>query len=521
MKNILPLIFALFSLSAQAQSYSIEWGELQRVNGRLIYLLPTADGEFYALRWSGGRLFGSYQVSRHENLKFVNKGRIKIHAEQSIANFEGARIIGGKFVVFLSDKREGLNHLFMQTYTKDLVIEGIPVKIATYSLENGGAKGWFDIKMSENEKFLGVVWQVPGKKEQRDRYGFKIFDMELELINEGDYTLPFEAKLSKIHEQQISNNGEYILAITEYEEPQKKTLFYRNLDYKALHIYHIAEDGLQDFELDFDGKRIVAMEMSSDTSDLITVTGIYGEKEGQGVQGIFHQRINVETREVVHEGFKEFDQEFVTQDWTDRERAKADRREARGRGEPQLYNYRMRDANLMEDGSIVGTMEQYYMQIVTSNGQAGQTTQTYYYYYNDIIAYKINPEGEFDWIEKVRKYQVSTNDGGPYSSYESFMDDGKLYMIFNDNIRNYNEAGEFSEIEKLYIANYGRKKNVVAIASIDLETGEKERKTFFDRGDISALTVPKLFDVNYNNGEMLIYAIWGNKEKIGVLKFKN
>ena len=161
------------------------------------------------------------------------------------------------------------------------------------------------------------------------------------------------------------------------------------------------------------------------------------------------------------------------------------------------------------------------MQIVTSNGQAGQTTQTYYYYYNDIIAYKINPEGEFDWIEKVRKYQVSTNDGGPYSSYESFMDDGKLYMIFNDNIRNYNEAGEFSEIEKLYIANYGRKKNVVAIASIDLETGEKERKTFFDRGDISALTVPKLFDVNYNNGEMLIYAIWGNKEKIGVLKFKN
>jgi hypothetical protein len=264
------------------------------------------------------------------------------------------------------------------------------------------------------------------------------------------------------------------------------------------------------------------MAMSSDENGIFTITGIYGEREERAVTGVFHQRLDVKTNTVMQEGFEEFEDDFVTQGWSDKEKRRANRREDNGRGEPQLYNYIMRDATLKADGSIVGTMEQYYIQIrTTSAGAGGQTTQTYYYYYNDIIAYKINPEGEFDWIEKVRKYQVSANDGGPYSSYESFIDAGKIYFVFNDNIKNYSPDGSFLGDDRLYTANYGRRKNVVAIASIDLETGEKERETFFDRADIEALAVPKMFDVDYKNGKMLIYAIWGRKEKIGVLKFKD
>ena len=509
-------------MSTKAQSYSIEWGDLERPNGRLIYLLPSGDNEFYALRWSGGRLMGSYQVSRHENLVVQSTGRIKLHAEQSIANFEGARIIGGKFVTFLSDYREGKNNFFMQTYDKELVIEGEPEKLASYDLEKGRKRGWFDIKMSSNGKYFAVVWEIPGRKNKQDKYGFKIFDAELNEINDGEYPLPFPSQLSTIHEHHISNNGEYFLAVTEYTEPPQKRFFRNKFDYKALHIYHIAEDGLQDFELDFQGKRVDAMAMSSDENGIFTITGIYGELDDRAVKGIFHQRVNVESQEVLHEGFEEFETEFVTQGWTARQKRRANRMEENGRGEPQLYNYIMREATLMPDGSIVGTMEQYYIQVSTStNAQTGQTTNTYFYYYNDIIAYKINPEGDFDWVEKVRKNQVSQNDGGPYSSYESFIDGGKLYFLFNDNIRNYNaEDGSFLDNDGLYTANYSRRKNVVAIASVDLETGEKTRKTFFDRSKIDALAVPKLFDVNYRTGRMLIYTMWGRKEKVGILRFK-
>ena len=518
--------FALFFIAclqffAGAQSYTVEWSKMEPSRGRLVYLLPKQSNEFYALRWTGGEVFGNYQVSRHKNLEMVGSGKIKLLAEHSIANFEGARVIGGKFVVFLSDRKEGQNHFFMQEYDEDLKPVGETIRLASYDLDRKRSKGWFDIKLSENEKYFGVVWEVPGKKEERDLYGFKVYDTTLTLINDGEYPLPFDPDLSMIHSHHISNTGDYFLALTEYKEGEKKAFLRNRLNYKALHIYHIAEDGLQDYTLDLDGKRVEAMAMTSDDNNIFTITGIYGEMKEAGVSGVFHQRVDLNTGEKLDEGFKEFTEEFITQDWTDRDRRRQERRENRGRGEAQLYNYKMREATILDDGSIVGTMEQYYIQVRTySDTRSGQTSSTYYYYYNDIIAYRINPEGEFDWVEKVRKYQLSTNDGGPFSSYESFIDNGKVYFIFNDNVQNYNDEGLFNDPERLHTANYGRRKNVVALAEIDMVTGEKKRRTFFDRSEIDALAVPKLFDVNYSTGEMILYSMWGRKEKIGVLRFK-
>ena len=78
------------------------------------------------------------------------------------------------------------------------------------------------------------------------------------------------------------------------------------------------------------------------------------------------------------------------------------------------------------------------------------------------------------------------NDGGPYSSYASYRSGSTLNFIFNDNRLNYTDAGDFKSSDDLYTANYGRKKNVVALAKLDLQTGEIERGAFFDRTDINS-----------------------------------
>ena len=521
MKYVLALFFTIFlHLIAGAQSYEVEWSPLEISRGRLVYLLPNGPDDFFALRWTGSRVLGSYQVSKHENLKLVGSGRIKLQAEQSMANFEGACVVGGKFVVFLSDRRDGQNHFYMQEYGEDLKPLGEAIKLASYDLDNQRARGWFDVVLSANREFFAVVWQVPGKKETHDLYGFKIFSKDLELKNDGEYPLPFDPDLSEIHSHHVSNSGDYFMAVTEYTEGNKVTLFRNRLNYKALHIYHIAEDGLQDFKLDLDGKRVEAMTMSSDDNGIFTITGLYGKIDESGVVGVFNQRVDLKSGQKVMEGFKEFGEDFITEDWSERDKKRQERREERGKEEPQLYNYNMREVKMLEDGSVIGTMEQYYVQVRTyTDSRSGQSSSTYYYYYNDIIAYKINPSGEFDWIEKVRKYQVSMNDGGPFSSYESFVDSDKVVFIFNDNVQNYDESGIFLDNDKLYTANYGRKRNVVALAEISLETGELTRRTFFDRSEIDALAVPKLFDVNYATGEMILYSIWGRKEKLGILRF--
>jgi len=520
MKLTLSLFFMIALVqSSYSQAYDIKWGDITSRQGKLIYLLPNKKNDFFALRWVGGRVIGNYQVSRHQDLTITQKGRIKLVAEKSMANFEGAKVIGNKFVVFLSDRQVGFNHFYMQEYDEELKPIGEAVKIASYSVDRTRKKGWFNIKQSSNQKFFGVVWEVPGRKGERDLYGFKVYNEQLEIINEGEYPLPFDPKLSTIHSHHISNKGDYFMAVTEYEEGNNARLFKNHLTYKSLHIFHINDDGLDDYQLDLGGKRVEAMSMFSDDNDLFTVTGIYGDQRVAGVKGVFFQRINLTTLEKQEEGFKEFEASFITEDWSDRDKRRSERQMDRGRSAPQLYNYKMRDATILKDGSIIGTMEQFYVQVSSNTDtRNGTVSQSYYYYYNDIIAFKIDSEGEFAWVTKVRKYQVSTNDEGPFSSYASFIDKGKVHFIFNDHIRNYDASGQFIDSDRLYTANYSRRKNVVALAEIDLETGERKQATFFDREEIDAVAVPKLFEINYTTGEMLLYAIWGRKEKVGVLR---
>ncbi len=522
MKILIKVLFFLgLSATSFAQKVSVEWGELKRVSGTVIQLLPSRENEFYALRWSGGNVLGSYQISRHVGFEIVAKKKIKLVAENSIANFEGVRIVDGQLAVFLSDKRENQNHLFIQTFDENLEPNNEIQKIASFDLDRSRKKGFFDIIQSNDKKLLGIVWEIPGRKDEHDIYGFKIYDKDLNLINDGEYPLPFHPKLSTIHSHHISNKGDYFLALTEYEDKESTRNFKTELDYKALHVLHINDDGLDDFILDTEGKRVEAMSLSSSDDNVFTVTGVYGEMGQRGILGIFYQRINLENGKVINEGFQEFDESFITQDWSERERKKADKKEEKGRGiTPQLYNYRMKEVTILEDGSIIGTMEQFYIRVQSdSDFRMGTSTQNYYYYYNDIIAYKINKEGDFSWVKRVKKSQASVNDNGSYSSFASFVANNQLFFIFNDNLSNYRSDGTFIEGNGVYTATYSRKKNTVAITSIDMSNGEIQRKTFFDRSEIDALAVPKIFRVNYETNEMILYSIWGRKEKIGIVRF--
>tara|TARA_B110000285_G_scaffold77754_1_gene89535 strand:+ start:4554 stop:6122 length:1569 start_codon:yes stop_codon:yes gene_type:complete len=522
MKLLILFSFLLSSsFNVDAQNDQVNWGELTGNQGRLIKLLPNQNNEFYALRWVGGRLLGGYQVTHHKNLALINKKKIKIVAENSIANFEGAQVFGGKFVTFLSDKNVNGNHLFLQEYSDDLQETKDPVKLATYSFDQSKKKGGFRTAMSSNKKFLAVIWLISGKRNERDIYGFNIFNTDLELINEGEYPLPFAPQMSTIHSHHISNKGDYFMAITEFEEKSKTSLFKSHLNYKALHIFRINEDGLDDFKIDLNGKRIDAMSMTSDENNVFILTGIYGVMNSPGVEGIFHQRVDLNTGKKLNEGFKEFEESFITQDWSEQAKKKAERKKSRGRGEPQLYDYKMRDITILKDGTIVGTMEQFYVQVRTySDPRSGTTSQSYQYYYNDIIAFKINQTGKFDWIKKIRKFQVSTNDEGPYSSYHSYIDEGKVKLIFNDHIKNY-ENGKFIDSEKIAVTSYSRKKNVASLVSIDLNSGDVDRSIFFERAKVNTLIIPKLFKVDYSNNEVLLYSISGRREKIGTLKIKD
>ncbi len=522
MKNLTLIIFLFCQVLILAQTNNIRWGELKTKSGRLINLLPISGDDFYSLSYSGGNTLGSYRLTHHIDFEKYATGKIIKKAANGIANFEDVKVVNNRIFVFLSDRFSGESQFYIQEYDNEAQPIGVAKEIASYSFDKSANKGFFSVITSRDNKYLGVVWEIPSKKDRSDRYGYKIFDVDLNEINSGEYELPFEGRFSEISEHYLSNTGDYFICVKEFMKSERTSLI-KHMDYKAMHILHATEDGIEDFELDLQGKRVEAMTMNSDNERILTLTGVYGDNNIPGVSGIFYVRANYDSQEIVDQGFEGFGKDFITQDWTERQRERADRRIQRGRAEPQLYNYVMRQSEVMEDGSIVGSLEQYFVQVFTyTDPRTGTFRQTFTYYYNDIIAFKIGVNGGFDWLKKINKYQVSTNDGGPFSSYARYVNDGKLCFIFNDNEKNYDELGNYIENDNFfYPANFGKRRNAVAIVEIDLADGNISRKTFFDREEITALAIPKLFQMDYQLNEMLLYAVYGRKERFGILPLKD
>jgi hypothetical protein len=518
--SALLVVIVLTTGSTLAQEMPIQWGDLEPSSGRLVSLLPKNSHDFYTLRWSGGMNVGSYRLSHHQDFTKTATGKVQVYAANGMANYEDVRLLGNRLIVFLTDKFSGEYQMYGQEYTDDLKPSGDSKLLASFPLEGAGNKSFFQVISSRDNQFMAVVWEKPSKREEKDGYAYKVFDKELNVLHSGDFKLPFEGRYSTINEHHLANNGDYFISVSEFTDAENKGLFRNNMQYKSMHLYQITGEGLEDFEINLEGKRVEAMDINTGTDRLITLTGIYGNRDQNGVSGLFFLRVDFASKKTIDQGFSEFGKDFITQNWSDKAKERADRREQKGKGEPQLFNYVMRQNEILEDGSIVGSIEQYYVVVNTYfDPRTGTTRTTYTYYYNDIIAYKIGVKGNFDWLKRVGKYQVSTNDGGPYSSYARYLNNGKLCFVYNDNVKNYDDAGNYLP-ENKYAANFGKKKNVVGLAEIDIQTGDLTQRTFFDRKEIEALAVPKRFCVDYTNQDVLLYAIYGRKERFGLLKIQ-
>lgn len=511
------LIFAFIpSLWSQ---YDIRWSELMPSKGRILDLYPLSYSDFYTTRLQGSALMSSLYLSKHSNFAVTTRGKIKPKLENGYGMIEEVKIINGSPIVFISDKKEGNNTLYYQKYDNTCMPVGLPVKISSYQMPKGWKrKGSFYVHLSENKEFVCVDYEIPGSKSERDRFGYKVFSNGFDLVSEGEYELPYESDLVQISNNYLSNTGDYFLVAKIFQRNESKKIFRSINDLQKMVLMQVTPSGVEEFDLELqDGKRISDMTMSSDNNRIMTFTGLYGS--GTGINGVFFYQLDFNKKEVISQGWNEFGKNFITQDWTDREREKAEKRAAKGKGEPEFYNYDVRKMITLTDGSIIGMLEQYFVREVQNyNAQTRTYTTTYYYYYNDVIIYKIMEDGTFGWMKKIPKYQVSTNDGGFFSSIASFLSGDKLCVLFNDNSRNYNESGYFmDDAKKMYAASYRKKSNVVALVEFDLNTGEYTRKTFFERKEVKAYAVPKKFAVDYNKKEMLMILIYGRKEKYGVL----
>lgn len=512
-----------FFLAFQSYSQEIEYSPLQKKNGYFPDFYSLGGKNFFCTSVTG--ISRNLLLKHYTDFTMDADVKVSLKVNKKMAAYEGECLINNKFYVFMSLETDNVQKLYYQQFNTACVPDGDPVEIASYAVEKGKRANGFRILKSKNGAFFCIQYAIPSKKKEQQSFGYKIFNKELEVTGEGVYDSPYQGNQFAFSAEHLSDKGHLYIGVKVFQLNERGNIdrsrkltdyvIYRVDTNGEMAEFHLLDKGLQ-----ITNKFISELTFVADDYDVLTLTGLYGN-DGFGANGAFFIKVDFQSNEIKGEAYSEFSKDFITATFTDRQEAKAEKREERGKGSPELFSYDFREVQNMPDGGVVVVMEQYYVKTVTTMDSKGNSVTKYHYYYNDVIVYKVSSENKFDWIQRVRKTQHSVDDGGYLSSISGYFNGKEYVLFFNDSQTNYDESGTYKveDDEKIAGARQTKNKNCVVRTVVDLDEGQVTRKIFTSREETDSYCVPKRFCVDYTNETVMMYFQTGTKEKFGLLKF--
>ena len=503
MKNILNVLlaFTIIGFQYSKASYPVKFGPELKGTYSSLSIVGKASNNIIIRRGNHFLKF-SKDLSINQDKEIV----LKIGKKERI--IESVTIINEKIVVFSSyiNKKTKTKTLYYDIVNpKTLTLTGNSKELANYQEAKGlfKKKGNFNIIFSEDKSKVAVYINLPYEKGGKEKFNYLVFDDEMAVITKGDIELPMldsKLRLGAIH---ITNDGELFISAIETIGDKGSGFDTKN------HIYLLADEELIDNTFDLpDGKVLNNFTLKSNSEGDLILIGYYREKDLSGIRGAFYLRYNVVAQTIDEFNTTKFPDEFYIEGFTDKQKKKADKKKNGTKFDPT------------KDGGGVLVSEQYFYTVHTYRTSNGATRTVYTYYYNDILVSKLNDEGNFEWNKKIRKYQVSQNDNGYFSSFAFHYDDDNLYFLFNDTKKNYTEAGEpLPEGSKLNRTNFGKKNNVTSIVTINIEEGNDKKEQLFGKSDIGTIAVPKIHYSDKEDNKLYFYTKRGKTERLGQISF--
>jgi hypothetical protein len=374
-------------------------------------------------------------------------------------------------------------------------------KIAESSFK-GMRSGVFDYEYSRDSSYLMIYANSELRKNEPEKFGLHILGAELEEVWAKEVTLPYSESKFLVQDVALDNDGNaFILGINGFQRGLARGRGAPTYDYRIL---AYRQDGVEADEYIVSLGDMFLTDMKIDVSPKkdILCAGFYSERGTWSIKGSFFVRIDRKTKEIEKMSAKEFDLDFITMNFTKASENRARKRAANGKN-VELYEYSLRDIVPRADGGAILLAEQYYVTTVcTTDPKTGFTRCTNYYHYNDVIVVSIDPQGDIEWATKVPKHQVSTNDGGYFSSFAQMVTDDALYLVKQGRLHNF---------------TVNDRNGIVMLAKIDIN-GNVTRKALAANEEISVILVPRLCR-QLNSRQLFLYGSRRKHSQYGLATF--
>ena len=517
------IFISFFQLSAQQDDIpaQIRWGEsmIEPAGSRIIKVIDVNKQGFHVLRKKeegtliGEQVYVEYfnndlEIKRAEKLDLKYKGKDR--------NFEDVLMVGGQLYLFTSynNQAQKKNYLFYQKLSKRLQPSRQLKKIAEIDTRNKSLTGSFNLLISEDSSKVLLYNQLANKKKEPEQFALRVLDNQLQPIWSRDIILPYNDQQFTIKDYRIDESGNvYLMGLLYIDGIRKEKRGLPNYQYVIL-AYTENGEADQEYQIDIKDKFITDLTFRIADDGQLVCAGFYSEKGTTSVKGTCFFHLNPQTQAVDHLSFKEFDFEFRSGFLSNNAQRRAARAEYSGDKDKQaeLYRFSVDELVLRSDGGALLVAEQYYVYERSYRYWDGTLRYEYNYHYNDIIIVNIRPDGSIEWATRIPKRQETINDGGYFSSYAMSIVRDRIYFIFNDNSRNFDNDGS----TRLY--NFNGSNSIITLAEVRKD-GNLLMYPLFRNRAAGTITRPKICK-QIGSRRMMIYGEKGRTFKFAELTFE-
>lgn len=535
MKHLLTLLITAFAIFSNgllyAQDIELRWGlpvKHSRVASPTDVLGKDETG-FYIIKADGDISLEKFD----KNMNFLWTKELEIFlTKKEKTVFENIILLNNKIIVFTSfyDSKANTKKLFATHISADGVIDSKLYEVNSFDKLESKKSVVYDVIISEKTNSILIFSNFREKGVEKERFHYKVIDENFIQKSQAFIELPYTGANTSIVDYIIDNAGNihlvYKVNLKKEEIGNKSNDDKIDFNYYIMSYYPATKE-YKEYDMRVGDYVISGISILIDAeSRYMYVPGFYSDKNINALKGTIISKIDLINKKVVYAKEKEFDPAFLAvvyakplDEADEKKKAAADSTDKKkAKGKEQLYNYDIVDLFVNENEEITLVSEQYYVHVVTnrytnSNGVT-TTTTTYYYYYNNVMVTKFGANGDRLWCSNIPKFQVTTNDGGFFSSIGVFAHNDIVYIIYNDNPAN------GTAIASKQYRTKSPQKSQLALVSID-GNGELKKRVLMPAPDAGKGigTKPK-FSTQISDNEVILIGYLSSDYKLGKIELK-
>ncbi len=508
------LIIILTYLSINLNAQEIEWSSPAKASGAFSSYYVENSKDFYSVSIKG---LNNVLLERFENFsqKVVAEMLTKVDGE--LIHPIKFMLIQEELVVISIAENNKFLKIFYQIFDRDCKPKSDLIPIVVHDKpknQEGFLMNKVNVIQSENKEFFCIQYSTSPNPLAGLEFDYKVLGKDLKVVYEGRYLSNCIYNQTSLKNNYLTNSGNLILGLVVFglDEKGKRVNYDVQTEYRICYIKEgkqYVTNVLKDLSF-FNSYEILNLNFLPIGDRKLTCTGLYGNT-GNSVNGIFFFEYDPEITKVENEKVNPFEEGYVDPFIESKE--KVGLVPVSTKVSCQFDNSEMR---LLENGGFVVVFEKSYGRGVQSVSNPN-TNSGSFYNLNELLIYRMNPDGTIAWIQKIEKDQTEVG-AKLNSGHCGYLGSKEYLILFNDNPKNYVATGEYNT-SKSIAWSYDDNETCLAMVNVNLEDGFIKRSCIASQELENYRIIPLQSVPNYRSREMNLFLIKKENIKFGLLKF--